>query len=873
MVPRWGSAACSSALLLALSGLLAFSASAQTYEAVRRGEIESLPHEMTPEEMQIRDQIGRDQTPTPPPSARPVRNLAEFERMKGVLVRYPLGISVALVAEMSQDALVYCVVTAAQQSTAYNAFAAGGVTMSHVVFFNHATDSYWTRDYGPWFIFDANDDLAIIDTIYNRPRPDDDTVPTDFATFLGIPSYIPDINHTGGNYMCDSDERAISTTLVYEENTDKTVAQINAIMNDYLGITTYHCYPDVNGDYIEHIDCWGKYLGVDKILIRQVPVGHSQYDEIEAAVDYFESQVSAYGTPYRIYRVSTPGNEPYTNSLILNEKVLVPIMGGSHPDAAALAAYQAAMPGYEVLGFTGSWESTDALHCRAIGIGDPAQLYVYAIPLRDTADDAHPYRVNGVIVDHSETGLVPGSARVYWRAGTSGPFTSVALNSIAGTDSFYANIPAQPLGTTVQYYLHAADNSGRDEDWPFMGAADPFTFHVQPDLVAPVIAETTDLPFTDDTAGPYLVQSRVTDNMAVASVTLRYRVNGGEFAALPMAAINGSLYAAGIPGQPIPSHVEYYIEAGDFGGNTALDPASAPASLYDFFVLPRANLLATDLEGGSSWTHAAVTSGFADQWHLSTRRNHTPNGTTSWKCGDTGTAAYTTHLDAGLVTESFPLATSSTLSFWQYVQAETSSTYQGQAYDGGRVELNTGAGWVAITPEGGYPYIVRGANGPFPAGTPIFSGHRGWHKVTFALPGEEGTAQVRFRFGSDTAVGDEGWYVDDIVVDGFALDVQALPGEIAAQEQDLRLVCEPNPVHAGAAFRFALPAAADVRLEIFDPSGRLIRLFAIEGVTAGEHVIAWDGRDQARRPVGSGLYLSRLKTGSGDAVRRILKVD
>ena len=61
--------------------------------------------------------------------------------------------------------------------------------------------------------------------------------------------------------------------------------------------------------------------------------------------------------------------QPYTNSIILNNKVLVPIENNSYDDDA-LASYAEALPGYEILGFTGSWESTDALHCRAKGIPD-----------------------------------------------------------------------------------------------------------------------------------------------------------------------------------------------------------------------------------------------------------------------------------------------------------------------------------------------------------------------------------------------------------------------------------------------------------------------------------------------------------------------
>ena len=39
-------------------------------------------------------------------------------------------------------------------------------------------------------------------------------------------------------------------------------------------------------------------------------------------------------------------------------------------DDEALEVYEEAMPNHEVLPFTGSWQSTDALHCRVKGIPD-----------------------------------------------------------------------------------------------------------------------------------------------------------------------------------------------------------------------------------------------------------------------------------------------------------------------------------------------------------------------------------------------------------------------------------------------------------------------------------------------------------------------
>ena len=53
------------------------------------------------------------------------------------------------------------------------------------------------------------------------------------------------------------------------------------------------------------------------------------------------------------------------------------------------------------------------------------------------------------------------------------------MTATPAATSTHADIPAQPMGTTVQYYIHAADNSGRQvSEYPIVGAAGPFSFQV-----------------------------------------------------------------------------------------------------------------------------------------------------------------------------------------------------------------------------------------------------------------------------------------------------------------------------------------------------------------------------------------------------------
>ena len=407
-------------------------------------------------------------------STASIRQPAEFEPMQGVLICYPFGISYNVIKEMAEDVNVVTIVASvSQKNTVLSQYQTYGIDINHCSFLIAASDTYWTRDYGPWFIFNSDDEQGIVDFTYNRPRPNDDAIPGAYASNQSLPLSFMSLEHSGGNYMTDGQGIAISTTLVWEENTGYTHEQINQKLHDYCGVTTYHVVPDVNGEYIEHIDCWGKYLSPDMILIRQVPPSHTQYDEIEAAVSYFENQTSCYGTPYHVARVYTPTNEPYTNSLILNNKVLVPITGSQWDDDAILS-YQQAMPGYEVLGFTGSWEPTDALHCRAMGITDRYMLYIEHTPLIGIHTNQTGYDIEAKIIPYSGQSLIAASTGVYWKVENES-WNFIQMQP-SGDDYYHAMIPSQLNGTRVSYYIHAEDASGRVENHPYIGEADAYSF-------------------------------------------------------------------------------------------------------------------------------------------------------------------------------------------------------------------------------------------------------------------------------------------------------------------------------------------------------------------------------------------------------------
>jgi subtilisin family serine protease len=216
----------------------------------------------------------------------------------------------------------------------------------------------------------------------------------------------------------------------------------------------------------------------------------------------------------------------------------------------------------------------------------------------------------------------------------------------------------------------------------------------------------------------------------------------------------------------VPAGATYTVQAtaANYGSNS--ETRAVTANALNLLALPLMTGLSDQMENGTQgWSHSVVTPGYKDQWHQATSRNHTPGGTTSWKCGSiAGGGLYGNKVDAGLATDPMLLPANSKLQFWHWMAAETETGTT--AWDGAIVEISVNGGsFQQITPEGGYPYIiVSNIDSPFDPGTPCFSGHHDWEEVTFDLSAYSGNVSFRFRFGTDGYVIDEGWYIDDLMV-------------------------------------------------------------------------------------------------------------
>jgi myo-inositol-hexaphosphate 3-phosphohydrolase len=79
----------------------------------------------------------------------------------------------------------------------------------------------------------------------------------------------------------------------------------------------------------------------------------------------------------------------------------------------------------------------------------------------------------------------------------------------------------------------------------------------------------------------------------------------------------------------------------------------------------------------------------------------------------------------------------------------------------------------------------------------------------------------------------------------------------------------PNPFNLETTIEYGLPEAAQVSLSIFNVRGQKVRALVDSRETAGVKRVRWDGYDDLRREVASGLYFVKLSAGNREIVQKL----
>lgn len=452
---------------------------------------------------------------TPPPMQ--VRSMAEWEELQTLIISwksyYPILTEIVKAAREECRVVICC----RNQNTVNSAktyLTNNGVDIStNVEFLILDTDRVWIRDYGPNAIY-ANDvdSLMLVDWIYNRNRPLDNTQPERYGQHTNIPVFsttVPpfDLVNTGGNFMTDGMGTAFASKLIFRNNdtipngeldsfdlfgiTNHTELSINQVMAEFSGIDRYIKMDELPYDGIHHIDMHMKLLDEETLLVGQYPEGVSDGPQLESNLLYVLNNFKTpFGTDYKVVRVpmpdynnqhppisGQPGRYPtYTNAVFANKTVIVPKY--DHPlDAAARDTFQKYMPGFNIImvNCNNMISAGGAVHCitKEIGVFDPLRIVHQTIRYADNTDP-ESYRVR-VLAQH-RSGI--SSVSLFWTTSTNGPWNEVVLAPDTDPDYWTGLIPQQPQGTTVHYYLQASAQSGKTMVRPMPAPEGYWTFNV-----------------------------------------------------------------------------------------------------------------------------------------------------------------------------------------------------------------------------------------------------------------------------------------------------------------------------------------------------------------------------------------------------------
>jgi hypothetical protein len=116
--------------------------------------------------------------------------------------------------------------------------------------------------------------------------------------------------------------------------------------------------------------------------------------------------------------------------------------------------------------------------------------------------------------------------------------------------------------------------------------------------------------------------------------------------------------------------------------------------------------------------------------------------------------------------------------------------------------------------------------------------------------------------------GNPGWQIQPGFKGGSIVQVEESDASALARPYMSHIY--PNPFGSHTTMRYFLTKGAPVVLKVYNIRGQLVKTLLDEIQTDGEHMIQWNGKNEAGRAVAGGMYFFRLKAGQLVETRKVI---
>jgi GEVED domain-containing protein len=149
---------------------------------------------------------------------------------------------------------------------------------------------------------------------------------------------------------------------------------------------------------------------------------------------------------------------------------------------------------------------------------------------------------------------------------------------------------------------------------------------------------------------------------------------------------------------------------------------------------------------------------------------------------------------------------------------------------------------------------------------------------------QEGDAWMRITLSSDRAPDDFPWNGSKGIVGGALkggetedYPVRIDPSLVKVEDERIPgglwlAPIVPNPAMNSVVLRYSLPRDQQVSLAAYDLAGRRLAQLASGRMSAGEHTVSWNFRDEKGAPVAAGYYVVKLRVGDRVMIQRGIRV-